>query len=105
MIRLSPFFFVLSLGLPLLVAQSDQRWKVQYSYKKLDSLLELRDIKCPSAERCVAAGVVFSSHDYLFTSGTLGRYCSRLNSTNEAKDAPWSSPKSSSTSTQSWWSR
>ena len=35
--------------------------------------------------------MVFSSNDYLFTSGTLGRYCSRLNSTNEAKDAPWSS--------------
>src|SRR5271168_891756 len=45
------------------------------------------------------AGAIFSSHDYLFTSGTLGRYCSRLNSTNEAKDAPWSS----SPSTQSWW--
>ena len=53
----------------------------------------------------VPAGAVFSSHDYLFTSGTLGRYCSRLNSTNEAKDAPWSSPKNSSTSTQSWWYR
>ena len=37
----------------------------------------------------------------LFTSGTLGRYCSRLTSTNEAKDTPWSS----SPSTQSWWYR
>ena len=49
----------------------------------------------------VPPGTVFSSHDSLFTSGTLGRYCSRLNSTNEAKDTPWSS----STSTQSWWYR
>jgi NADH-quinone oxidoreductase subunit G len=49
----------------------------------------------------VPAGTVFSSQDYLFTSGTLGRYCSRLNSTNEAKEAPWSS----SANTQSWWQR
>ncbi len=47
------------------------------------------------------AGAVFSSHDYLFTSGTLGRYCSRLTSTNEAKERPWTS----SPNTQSWWHR
>src|SRR5579862_7789757 len=46
-------------------------------------------------------GAVFSSHDYLFTSGTLGRYCSRLTSTNEAKERPWNS----SPNTQSWWHR
>jgi NADH-quinone oxidoreductase subunit G len=58
---------------------------------------------CKSAEPSytVASGTVFSSQDYLFTSGTLGRYCSRLSSTNEAKDRPWSS----SPSTQSWWYR
>jgi NADH-quinone oxidoreductase subunit G len=49
----------------------------------------------------VPAGAVFSSQDYLFSSGTLGRYCSKLNSTNEAKDTPWSS----SPSIQSWWYR
>ncbi len=47
------------------------------------------------------AGEVFSSRDYLFTSGTLGRYCSKLISTEEAKEKPWSS----SPSTQSWWQR
>jgi predicted molibdopterin-dependent oxidoreductase YjgC len=51
------------------------------------------------------AGAIFSSNDYLFTSGTLGRYCSKLTSTNEAKERPWSSSSSSSTSTQSWWYR
>ena len=56
--------FVLSLGLPFLVAQGAQRWKIQFSYKKLDSLLELRDIKCPSAERCIAAGVVFEKNGH-----------------------------------------
>jgi hypothetical protein len=43
-----------------------------------------------------ARGHGFSSNDYLFTSGTLGRYCSKLTSTNEAKDKPWSSSDSSS---------
>jgi NADH-quinone oxidoreductase subunit G len=49
----------------------------------------------------VAPGEIFSSEDYLFTSGTLGRYCMKLNSANEAKDRPWSS----SPSIQSWWYR
>jgi len=56
-------FFVLSLGLPLF-GQSAQRWKIQFSYKKLDSLLELRDIKCPSAQRCIAAGVIFEKNGH-----------------------------------------
>jgi len=64
---------------------------------------ELATPSCKSVESSydVPAGAVFSSHDYLFTSGTLGRYCSRLTSTNEAKETPWSS----SPSTQSWWYR
>src|ERR1700676_1899182 len=50
---------VLALGLPLLLlAQGVPRWKIQYSYQKLDSLLEFRDLVCPSAERCIAAGVI-----------------------------------------------
>ncbi|HXO88576.1 MAG TPA: NADH-quinone oxidoreductase subunit NuoG [Candidatus Acidoferrales bacterium] len=57
--------------------------------------------KAPEAAYESPAGAVFSSQDYLFTSGTLGRYCSRLSSTNEAKQTPWSS----SPSTQSWWQR
>ncbi|MGC2334122.1 MAG: NADH-quinone oxidoreductase subunit NuoG [Candidatus Acidiferrales bacterium] len=64
---------------------------------------ELATATCKSVESSydVPPGAVFSSHDYLFTSGTLGRYCSRLTSTNEAKETPWSS----SPSTQSWWYR
>ncbi len=57
--------------------------------------------KAPEAAYDVPAGTVFSSQDYLFTSGTLGRYCSRLTSTNEAKQTPWIS----SPNTQSWWQR
>jgi NADH-quinone oxidoreductase subunit G len=64
---------------------------------------ELTSAACKSVEPNydVPAGAVFSSHDYLFSSGTLGRYCSRLASTKEAKDTPWSS----SPSMQSWWYR
>jgi NADH-quinone oxidoreductase subunit G len=72
---------------------------------------ELSSATCRATEPDydVPAGIIFSSNDSLFTSGTLGRYCSRLNSTNEAKEKPWSlSPSSSpgsSPGTQSWWSR
>ena len=64
---------------------------------------EFSSVACKSVDSShdVPPGTVFSSHDSLFTSGTLGRYCARLNSTNEAKDTPWGS----STSTQSWWYR
>ena len=64
---------------------------------------ELTSAACKSVEPNydVPAGAVFSSHDYLFSSGTLGRYCSRLASTKEAKDTPWSS----SPSMLSWWYR
>src|ERR1700730_18342952 len=50
-------FGVLSLALPLL-AQPSQRWKIQFSYRKLDSSLELRDLECPSAQRCIAVGMI-----------------------------------------------
>ncbi len=58
-------------------------------------------LKNAEAPQDLPAGVIFSSNDFLFTSGTLGRYCSRLTSTHEAKEKPWSS----SPSTQSWWHR
>ena len=47
------------------------------------------------------SGTIFSSQDFLFSSGTLGRYCSKLNSCKESKERPWSS----SPSIQSWWYR
>jgi NADH-quinone oxidoreductase subunit G len=64
---------------------------------------EMAATACKAAEPSYdpPPGAVFSSHDYLFTSGTLGRYCSRLTSTNEAKERPWTS----SPNTQSWWHR
>jgi len=49
-----PFVF---LGLPV-VAQTAPRWTIQFAYQKLDSLMELRDFTCPSAQRCIAAGEI-----------------------------------------------
>lgn len=40
------------------LAQAEERWKIQYFYDKSDSDLALRDIRCPSATHCVAAGVI-----------------------------------------------
>ena len=64
---------------------------------------ELSTATCQTVEPSyeTPAGVIFSSNDFLFSSGTLGRYCSKLKSTNEAKDTPWSS----SPNIQSWWYR
>ncbi|MGH9682930.1 MAG: NADH-quinone oxidoreductase subunit NuoG [Candidatus Acidiferrales bacterium] len=64
---------------------------------------EVSSASCRNVESSydIPDGTVFSSNDFLFTSGTLGRYCSKLNSTSEAKDRPWSS----SPSMQSWWYR
>src|SRR5579864_1224277 len=45
------------IGLPLL-AQAAPAWKIQFSYQKLDSLLELRDLVCPSIQLCIAVGVI-----------------------------------------------
>jgi hypothetical protein len=54
-------FFLLTLGYPL-PAQTTQRWKIQFSYRKLDSSLELRDLACPSTQRCIAAGEIFEKN-------------------------------------------
>jgi hypothetical protein len=35
-----------------------EHWKMQFFHDKDDSTLELRDIQCPSAQRCIAAGVL-----------------------------------------------
>ena len=35
------------------------RWKLQYFYDKDQSALDIRDLACPSRQRCIAAGVIF----------------------------------------------
>jgi len=38
--------------------EGQERWKIQFFYDKQDSSLDIQDIQCPSAERCIAAGVI-----------------------------------------------
>jgi len=47
----------ISLGLPLLTPGA-QSWKIQFQHQKLESFLEFQDIACPSAQRCIAAGLI-----------------------------------------------
>ncbi|MFZ0087155.1 MAG: molybdopterin-dependent oxidoreductase, partial [Candidatus Acidiferrales bacterium] len=65
------------------------------------ALLSSAASRAQEAAYDVPVGNIFSSNDFLFTSGSLGRYCSKLTSTKEAKDTPWIS----SPSIQSWWYR
>jgi len=45
-------------------SQAEPRWKIQYSYDKNYTMLELRDLQCPSAQRCIAAGVTADRKDH-----------------------------------------
>jgi hypothetical protein len=56
---LLPLF--LSWTLPCAAAE---RWKMQFYYNKDQSILDLRDIQCPSAQRCIAAGVIVEKNDH-----------------------------------------
>jgi len=40
------------------------RWKIQYLYDQAGSNFDIRDIACPSAQRCVAAGVITDKKDH-----------------------------------------
>ena len=37
---------------------AQDRWTLQFFYDKQDSSLDIRDIQCPSAQRCIAAGAI-----------------------------------------------
>jgi photosystem II stability/assembly factor-like uncharacterized protein len=37
---------------------AEDRWKIQFFYDKADSVFDIRDIQCSSAQRCIAAGVI-----------------------------------------------
>ncbi len=52
--------FALALGLIGFFAtlSAAPRWKIQYLYDQAGSNFNIRDIACPSAQRCVAAGVI-----------------------------------------------
>jgi len=41
-----------------------ERWKMQFYYNKDQSILDFRDLQCPSVQRCIAAGVVVEKNDH-----------------------------------------
>lgn len=48
---------VLLLLIPLR-AQAEQKWTLQYQYNRDQSTLHLVDFRCPSTQRCIAAGIL-----------------------------------------------
>jgi photosystem II stability/assembly factor-like uncharacterized protein len=59
--------FALALGLGLLASlttlSAADRWKIQYLYDQPGSNFDIRDIACPTAQRCIAAGVITDKND------------------------------------------
>lgn len=53
--RLAPL--VLLLALPFLTLGAE-RWKIQFFYDKAGASLDIRDLQCPSASRCIGAGTM-----------------------------------------------
>jgi len=41
-----------------------ERWKMQFYYNKDQSILDIRDLQCPSVQRCIAAGVTVEKNDH-----------------------------------------
>ena len=41
-----------------------EKWKMQFYYNKDQSNLDIRDLKCPSAQRCIGAGVIVEKNDH-----------------------------------------
>jgi hypothetical protein len=41
-----------------------ERWKMQFYYNKDQSILDIRDLQCPSVQRCVAAAVIVEKNDH-----------------------------------------
>lgn len=57
--------FALALALlgSLASLRAADRWKIQYLYDQPGSNFDIRDIACPSVQRCVAAGVITDKND------------------------------------------
>jgi hypothetical protein len=58
----------LLLALPGLLGAAE-RWKIQFFYDKAASSLEIQDIRCPSATRCIAVGSIIDKKGH--AKGTL----------------------------------
>jgi hypothetical protein len=84
--------FALALALlgSLTTLRAAERWKIQYLYDQAGSNFDIRDIACPSAQRCVATGVITGQNDRQQGAVVLtsdgGRHWSRY----EVKEQPLS---------------
>jgi Photosynthesis system II assembly factor YCF48 len=57
------FTLALSLLSLLRTLGAAERWKIQYLYDQAGSNFDIRDIACPSAQRCVAAGLITDKNE------------------------------------------
>jgi hypothetical protein len=55
--------YALALLGSLATLRAAERWKIQYLYDQPGSNFDIRDLACPSAQRCVAAGVITDKND------------------------------------------
>ena len=72
---LHPFPICAALLISALLASNPvhaaERWKMQFFHDKDNSTLELRDIQCPSTQRCIAAGVLEEEKGHLKGTGVV----------------------------------
>jgi len=57
------FVFPTLLLCTLFELRAEDRWKIQFFYDKPDAVFDIRDLACPSAARCVGAGVIGDMKD------------------------------------------
>jgi Photosynthesis system II assembly factor YCF48 len=57
------FALIASLAGSLATLHADDRWKIQYFYDQPGANFNIRDMDCPSARRCVAAGTITDRKD------------------------------------------
>jgi photosystem II stability/assembly factor-like uncharacterized protein len=57
------FVFPALLLCALFEARAEDRWKIQFFYDKPDAVFDIRDLACPSAARCIGAGVIGDMKD------------------------------------------
>jgi hypothetical protein len=83
-----PVALAIGLVAALATLHAAPRWKIQYLYDQAGYNFDIRDIACPSAQRCVAAGVISDKKDHqvgaVVVSNDSGGHWSRY----EVKELP-----------------
>jgi len=63
-VAVRPAALAIGLVAALTSLQAAPRWKIQYLYDQAGYNFDIRDIACPSAQHCVAAGVISDKKDH-----------------------------------------